>query len=338
MMTQRLISHTPLVSPILLAVLGLAIAVPLAQRNLGMYVLLADDTTEYGSTRQWQPKLFSYQQTGSNVLFFTFINPDDLPNVPPAFANLAKTRGSREPGSVPANTTILFALGGEAYSTKPNPWKFLETKEAAEAMASKIAQWPTMYGCDGIDMDIETGAGAQASAVENIVYFASKLKELNPQMIFTQPVFGSPSSVPAANAAIEASFNASWPGAQAHSYGSVSRVGIMIYSGTGALQYLDNYVNGCRHCTQWYCPLAACVPEEAMVLGGGGGSTATTIQQLAQAVVSERLGGVMVWYTSVMDAATNASAVVYGKSDDASDSSHASAQSAWASALAYMLS
>jgi hypothetical protein len=204
--------------------------VPLAKKNVGMYVLLADDSTPYDSNKQWQPELLPYQQSGTNVLYFTFINPDDLPNVPPAFQKLAMTRGQSTPGAIPNGTTILFAIGGEAYSVKPNPWKFLESRTAAEEMAAKIAQWPSMYGCDGIDMDIETGAGAQQSATENIVYFAAKLKELNPDFIFTQPVFGSPTSVPAANAALEASFNETWPGAvQPYSYQSVSRVGIMVY-------------------------------------------------------------------------------------------------------------
>ena len=31
-----------------------------------------------------------------------------------------------------------------------------------EAMAAEVAQWPAKYGCDGVDLDIETGAGAAA--------------------------------------------------------------------------------------------------------------------------------------------------------------------------------
>ena len=49
-------------------------------------------------------------QEGANVLFFTFIHPETM-EVPPAFANLAKTRGTNEPGAVPKDTVILFALG-----------------------------------------------------------------------------------------------------------------------------------------------------------------------------------------------------------------------------------
>jgi hypothetical protein len=49
--------------------------------------------------------------------------------------------------------------GGYAYSVKQNPWNWLTSKEAAEAMAEKVAEWPQKYGCDGIDLDLEDGAG-----------------------------------------------------------------------------------------------------------------------------------------------------------------------------------
>jgi hypothetical protein len=42
-----------------------------------------------------------------------------------------------------------------------NPWKWLTSKEAAEAMATEVATWPDKYGCDGIDLDIEEGAGTR---------------------------------------------------------------------------------------------------------------------------------------------------------------------------------
>lgn len=53
---------------------------------------------------------------------------------------------------------MLFS-GGYAYSVKQNPWNWLTSKEAAEAMAEKVAEWPEKYGCDGIDLDLEDGAG-----------------------------------------------------------------------------------------------------------------------------------------------------------------------------------
>ena len=35
----------------------------------------------------------------------------------------------------------------------------MTSKEAAEAMAEKVAEWPAKYNCDGIDLDLEDGAG-----------------------------------------------------------------------------------------------------------------------------------------------------------------------------------
>ena len=62
---------------------------------------------------------------------------------------------------------------------------------------------------------------------------------------------------------------------------------------------LDNYEHGCTaHCSQWYCPLAACVPAADLVLGAGGAASAATIARLASDVTAKRLGGVMVWYAS----------------------------------------
>ena len=77
---------------------------------LGLYLLLADDFTSFGSNANWNPELYPYQQKGSNVLFFSFVNPSTMA-VPPAFKALAKTRGTNAPGAVPANTVIIFAIG-----------------------------------------------------------------------------------------------------------------------------------------------------------------------------------------------------------------------------------
>jgi len=309
----------------------------LASRNLGIYVLLADDTDKkgYNSTKDWHPQLYQYQQSGSDILFFTFINPDYMPAVPPAFANLAKTRGSNEIGAVPSGTTILFAIGGQAYSERPNPWKFLESEEAAVEMAKHVAGWDTAYGCDGIDMDIETGAGSQHGASLYLPIFIATIKKLNPNFIVTQPVFGSPTSVASANRVIEAGFNETIANKiSPTSFGSIARVGIMVYYGDGAKNYVDNYANGCtKHCSQWWCPLAACVPTDQIFLGASGGSPTATIGLLVNDVIKGNLGGIMVWYASVMDRATGTSAVLYGPAMDASNAMNAAYQSAWADAL-----
>jgi len=57
------------------------------------------------------------------------------------------------------NNTIWIHLGGYVYSIKENPWNWLTSKDAAEAMAMKVAEWPEKYNCDGIDIDLEDGAG-----------------------------------------------------------------------------------------------------------------------------------------------------------------------------------
>ena len=40
---------------------------------------------------------------------------------------------------------IIFAIGGIQYSTDYNPWHWLTSKEAAEAMAIEVATWPDKY-------------------------------------------------------------------------------------------------------------------------------------------------------------------------------------------------
>merc|ERR1711997_1033945 len=109
-----------------------------------------------------------------------------------AFVNLAKTRGTDQEGAVPADTVILFALGGYAYSVQINPWPWLTSRSAAEEMAAKVAEWPEKYGCDGIDLDLEEGAGAHKEAGPNMIHFIKKLRELKPGLIISQPVYGYP--------------------------------------------------------------------------------------------------------------------------------------------------
>jgi len=300
-------------------------------KMLGMYVLIADDTDKvYTSTHKWTPQLFPYQQTGSNVVYLTFLNPKLMPAVPPAMAALAQSRGSGKLGAVPSGTAILCAIGGQAYSEGAG-WDWLTSTAKAEAMATEVAKWPEKYGCDGIDLDIETGAGNIKGSGANLVTFVAKLQELAPKMIVTQPVFGSPSSVPAANRMIEASYNKTLSKA---AYGSLSKVGIMIYSGTGSEEWTQYYINGCsKYCSQWSCTLAACVPKKDMVLGIDGSAAAGSIQTIASDVSSKGLGGVMVWESSALDAATGKRGLVYGQMD-----SSITKLDAWTNALKTMTS
>ena len=55
---------------------------------MGIYILLADDDHKgFESTADYEPRLYEYQQTGANVLFFTFIHPQTM-DIPPGMTNL----------------------------------------------------------------------------------------------------------------------------------------------------------------------------------------------------------------------------------------------------------
>lgn len=95
----------------------------------------------------------------------------------------------------------MFAIGGYSYSLSPNPWHWLTSKEAAEEMAVRVAAWPEKYGCDGIDLDLEEGAGARREAGPNMIHFIRKIREIRkaaglPRMIISQPTYGYPQVQP----------------------------------------------------------------------------------------------------------------------------------------------
>ena len=50
---------------------------------MGIYLLLADDARKgFESNAEWEPRMYEYQQKGSNLLFFSFIHPQTM-EVPP---------------------------------------------------------------------------------------------------------------------------------------------------------------------------------------------------------------------------------------------------------------
>ena len=235
---------------------------------LGLYILLADDDEDgFDSNAEWNPELFPWQQKAANVLFFTFIHPGTM-EVPPSFQKLAASRGSESEvskpsstnssfqGSVPSDTVIMFAIGGYSYSLSPNPWTWLTSKEAAEEMAAKVADWPEKYGCDGIDLDLEEGAGARRDAGPNMIHFIRKIREIRetaglPRMIISQPTYGYPQvklKIKHNNAFFQVQaeidvINASWD-SEGSSSNLADSVGLMVYEGTQALNYVKNYANG----------------------------------------------------------------------------------------------
>ena len=76
------------------------------------------------------------------------------------------------------------------------------------------------------------------------------------------------------------------------------------------------------------CPLAVCVPAKEMVLGLTGAASAEMIAAHADDVKARGLGGIMVWYATVLDAATGETGLKY-TGDDASNEK----LSAWAAGL-----
>jgi len=240
--------------------------------------------------------------------------------VPPAYVNLAKTRGSGAAGSIPKDTVIIFSVGGYSYSLKPNPWPFLASVQAAVTMGQEVATWPSKYGCDGIDLDIESGAGDANGVGANLMTFIKTIKSLNPGMIITQPVYGYP-QVAAENYVV----NQSWD-VNGKYTGGADAVGIMVYQGSESLMYVKNYAQGAH---QWQgFPITVDVAPGAILCGLGGTASSGDINTVATAVKSQNLGGIMVWFASVIDKKTGKTAFKYSDGD-ASEAGSA----AWEQAL-----
>jgi len=281
------------------------------EKVVGLYLLIADDGWPYKSETVWEPELPEYMSAGGvNVLYLAFVNPAKMPALPPAMQHVSRNR--------PNGTLVIPSVGGEAYSDSAS-WPWLASIEAAEAMAAEVVQWKAKYGVDGIDLDIE---GNQPGSTA--FSFAQKCKELDPTFIVTQPVFGYP-------AVKEENFMVNHAFAKGASP-SIDSIGLMVYQGTGALQYLRNYING----SSVYGAITVDVPPQKIQLGAGGQAAAGTIETLAQAAYDTDLNGIMVWYASVNDKATGKVGNQYsGGSMDASIQS-AATKASWKKALDIM--
>merc|ERR1712018_88377 len=243
---------------------------------MGLYILLADDTEEgfESEASSWEPELYPWQQ-------------------------VAATRGTDLPGAVPRDTVIMFAIGGYAYSLKPNPWHWLTSKAAAEEMAMEVAGWPEKYGCDGIDLDLEEGAGAKAEAGPNMIHFIKKIREIRkaaglPRMIISQPCYGYP-QVQAESDVINAGWNK-----EGESSGLIDSIRLMVYNGADSLNYVVKYNDG-PGLGEWggWFPIKSKTPKNAILLGAQGNTAAGAISKLASQAMSQDLLGIMVWYSSV---------------------------------------
>ena len=279
-------------------------------KMVGMYVLVSDNgDSKYKDSHHWTPRLHQYQVEGANVIFMTFVDPKTM-EVPVAMRNLAASRGKSETGSVPHATKLIVSVGGQAYSASRKSWPFMKTPENARAMAATVSKWQDDYGVDGIDIDIEWGAGNNKAESENLVTFIAELGSLNPHFIITQPVYGYP-QVTAESHVVNSAFG-SPPSVPSNS--SIDRVGIMVYDGDASLQYVDNY---CKGASKSVPQVHVNVPPQAILVGIGGGATAKTMASIVSAVAKRDLSGMFVWYGSLLDSATGKPGLEYGRSSDA---------------------
>ena len=90
---------------------------------------------------------------------------------------------------------------------------------------------------------------------------------------------------------------------------NVDAVGIMVYEGATSLNFVDNFLsgNGGRG-------LTARIPSEDIFVGCKGTARKNTIKQLTSEIQRRRLGGMIVWYASVIGG------FQYEKSFDATES------------------
>ena len=106
----------------------------------------------------------------------------------------------------------------------------------------------------------------------------------------------------------------------------------MVYSGTNSLQYVKNYANGTG---QWSgFPITVDVPGTSIMLGVSGSISSSDLQTMVKSVQQSsfgRLGGVMAWFSSVKDNATDTYAFQYA--GGAPDASNKQNTDQWKSAL-----
>jgi hypothetical protein len=88
-----------------------------------------------------------------------------------------------------------------------------------------VAQWK----CDGIDIDIETGAGDDLAFSANLLIFTRELRRLRSDMIISMAVFGYPQVYSQSLMTIN-----SWQANGAFN-NLIDSVGIMVYDDTQSL-------------------------------------------------------------------------------------------------------
>ena len=161
---------------------------------------------------------------------------------------------------------------------------------------------------------------------QNLVAFAKKVKELNPEFLITLPVSQYPSEIQVAM--INAGFTK-----DGKSNNLIDSVDISVFSGLSSLQYVEVYGNATDE-GNW-SPIQVDVPYDRILTGIQGTAQSPIIREMAKDVCEEKLGGFMVWFSSVMDG-TNGNKTAFSYGNDDASSTISSNGEAWKSAIETM--
>eukprot|EP00727_Mastigamoeba_balamuthi_P005438 m51a1_g1513 hypothetical protein (477) ;mRNA; f:409880-411566 len=199
----------------------------------------------YGTPEPWM-------KTSTNLMFFAFIDPSTMA-VPESFAKEAKNYDA-------SKTLIIFSVGGQDYGDR---WNWLKSEDQAKSMAAKVATWRKTYGCHGIDLDAEEGS------VMNLDYkimgaFISELKRLDPGVLVSLDVYGSPGGRDYHNNLINEYLLSS--GSHPN---SIDWINVMAYSPyQSTVTYVEYYTKAVY--SPWYPTLKGPVPASKVVVGIAG--------------------------------------------------------------------
>lgn len=101
-----------------------------------------------------------------------------------------------------------------------------------------------------------------------------------------------------------------------YNLGLLDRVSVMQYQCQASFAYVKNYADAESQYAGF--PIKVNVPMENMMVGIGGKDSASCITTMASSVKSQALGGMMVWFGSVLDAKKGDIAFAYNTQYDAS--------------------
>lgn len=172
--------------------------------------------------------------------------------------------------------------------------------------------------------------------------FVRSIKAVAPDFVVSLPRAGSSQS-PNGGATNDL-INHAWDASQ-KSLGLLDRLDVMQWGGGYLAHPAVGSAVGCSSSESWaneyahatdkgWLPIKVDVPMSAITLGVAGSESASCIPNQARTVLQQGLGGFIVWFASVVDAATGNTAISYPVYDASLSGSHA--QSSWAEALKMM--